>query len=201
MSAQDDRLRPLEPREFDQEARRLLGWTLERVAALEGGATDAGRPLNILRTLAHHPALLGPFLGFAAALAGGALPRRSSELLALRAAWNCRSDFEWGHHVVYALAAGLSQDEVARIGQGPEDAGWSEADRLLLRAADELHQKHDLDHATWSSLAASYEAAQLVEIPFVVGQYTMLSMVANATGVPLEDGLDRLPERDSDGRG
>jgi len=29
-----------------------------------------------------------------------------------------------------------------------------------------------------------------------VGQYTMLSMVANATGVPVEEGLEPLPEVD-----
>jgi hypothetical protein len=35
--------------------------------------------------------------------------------------------------------------------------------------------------------------AQLVEIPLVVGHYTMLSMLANASGVPLEPGLPPLP--------
>ncbi len=195
VSSRDLRLKPLEPSEFGEEARKLLGWTLQRVAALEGGSESAPRrPLNILRTLAQHPHLLGPFLGFAAALAGGALPRRSSELLALRAAWNCRSDFEWGHHVVYALAAGLSDDEIARIAAGPHAAGWSDGDALLLRAADELHRGHDVSEATWRALEAAYDVAQLVEIPFVVGQYTMLSMVANMTGVPLEEGLDDLPE-------
>ena len=43
-------------------------------------------------------------------------------------------------------------------------------------------------------LRARYDDAQLVEIPFVVGQYTMLSMVANGTGVAVEPGLPELPE-------
>ena len=34
---------------------------------------------------------------------------------------------------------------------------------------------------------------------FVVGQYTMLSMVANATGVEIEEGYDPLPERAAGG--
>ena len=37
--------------------------------------------------------------------------------------------------------------------------------------------------------------AQIVELTFVVGNYTMLSMVANATGVPVEDRLPGLPEK------
>jgi 4-carboxymuconolactone decarboxylase len=195
MSAADRRLVPLEPTEFGSEAARLLGTTLDRVAALEGNESAPRQVLNILRTLAHHPHLLGPFLGFATALASGALPRRSSELLALRAAWNCHSDFEWGHHAVYARAAGLNEAEIASVAEGPAAPGWSEGDRVLLRAADELHAQQDLSEATWRALESTHSAEQLVEIPFVVGQYTMLSMVANATGVPVEAGLDPLPDR------
>jgi alkylhydroperoxidase family enzyme len=154
-----------------------------------------GSQLAILRTLAHDEPLLAPFLGWAAALAGGgALSRRDSELLALRAAWNCRSAYEWGHHNEYARAAGLSEAEIARVAAGPEADGWSERDRLLLRAADELHATQRLDDATWAALRALFSDAQLVEIPLVVGHYTMLSMLANATGVPLEPGL-RVPPR------
>jgi 4-carboxymuconolactone decarboxylase len=152
------------------------------------------RTPNLVRAVANHEQLLAPFLGFASALAArGALPRRASELLALRAAWNCRSELEWGHHVLHARAAGLSDDEIAAVAEGPAAPGWSGGDRTLLTAADELHARRGLSDATWSALAESWSAAQLVEIPFVVGQYTMLSMVAGALQVPLEDGLPRLP--------
>jgi alkylhydroperoxidase family enzyme len=146
--------------------------------------------------MAHHPKLLGPFLGFATALAQqGTLSRRDSEMLALRASWNCQSEFEWGHHVVYAEAAGLSDSEIARIPVGPEALGWSAEDRSLLRAADQLHAGQQIEESVWQALSSRYSEAQLVEIPFVVGQYTMLSMVANSTGVMLEPGLDRLPPK------
>jgi 4-carboxymuconolactone decarboxylase len=150
---------------------------------------------NLVRAIAHHPDLLDPFLAFASALATrGALPRRASELLALRAAWNCRSEFEWGHHVRYARAAGLSETEIDAVPAGPAAPGWSDADRALLAAADELHALKAITEATWTELASRWNAAQLVEIAFVVGQYTMLSMVAGALRIPLEEGLPRLPE-------
>ncbi|MDH3686054.1 MAG: carboxymuconolactone decarboxylase family protein [Myxococcales bacterium] len=172
------RLRPQEPDEWSDEVREILG--------------DAS--LNILRTIAHHAPLLKPFLGFTATLAlRGSLPRRESELLALRAAWNCRSPFEWGHHVLYARAEGLSDEMILRVAHEPEHASWSGRDRLLLSAADELHRDQQLHDSTWGALRAEFDDAQLVEIPFVVGNYTMLSMVANATGVPLEPGLPELP--------
>ncbi len=167
-----------------------------RLTPLAGSRLEplAGSQLAILRTLAHDEPLLAPFLGWAAALAGrGALPRRTSELLALRAAWNCRSAYEWGHHVEYARAAGLSEAEIALVPSGPSAAGWSAGDRALLAAGDELHARQQLTDATWSALRAAWSDAQLVEIPLVVGHYTMLSMLANATGVPLEAGLPALP--------
>ncbi len=195
MAEGDDRLRPLALEQMDPRAREILGGTVAPIASLEGGKQKPGSgPLNILRTVAHHPLLLEPFLGFAATLATrGVLPRRDSELLALRAAWNCRSGFEWGHHVIYARAAGLSEEEIERVVRGPEAPEWSEEDRVLLTAADELHAGQDLSDATWKQLRARWDAAQLVEIPFVVGNYTMLSMVAKATGVPLEPELPSLP--------
>jgi alkylhydroperoxidase family enzyme len=156
---------------------------------------DASGTVNIVRTIAHHSGLLGPFLGFAGALAlEGVFSRRVSELIALRAIWNCQSAFEWGHHVVFARAAGLTDTEIQRIPAGPEHTDWSEEDQLLLRATDELHTNQDLTEETWAALRDSYSDAQLVELPFIVGQYTMLSMVAGATGVPVEDGLEPLPD-------
>ena len=153
-------------------------------------APQPGTQLAILRTLAHDEPLLTPFLGWAAALAGkGALSRRDSELLALRAAHCSHSRYEWAHHTEYARAAGLSDAEITRVAVDADAPGWSKRDRLLLRAADELHATQQLTDATWSGLHALFSPAQLVEIPLVVGHYTMLSMLANATGVPLEPGL------------
>lgn len=192
------RLEPLTPAEWGERTGQTLSGTVERVSKLEGDEVPpAEKPLNILATIARHPSLLEPFLAWSATLAlQGELLRRDSEMLALRAAWNCRSPFEWGHHVLYARSAGLSDEEIERIARGPESPGWGPEDAGLLRAADELHAGQDLSPETWARLRPRFSDAQLVEIPFVVGQYTMLSMVANSTGVPVEDGLSPLPELD-----
>jgi 4-carboxymuconolactone decarboxylase len=193
------RIVPLEPEQWSEEVQRVLGGSASQVGELEG--RDARpRPLNILMTIAHQPKLLEPFLGFAAALAmRGLLPRRESELLALRTAWNCRSSFEWGHHVLYARAAGLGDDEIAAIALVPDAQSWSRSDLSLLRAADELHREKNISDATWRELSERWDSGQLVEIAFVVGHYTMLSMVANATQVPLEPDLPPLPASSSGG--
>ena len=167
--------------------------SLARPARIEPDAMPEGAP-RILGTVKRHPHLLKPMLGFSSALASGALPRRASEILALRAAWNCRSAFEWAHHTRYGLDAGLSRAEIDRLAGGDPDEGWDEADAALVRAADELHVEQDVSDATWARLARSWDEGQLIEIPFVVGQYTMLSMVAKATGVPVDPALPRFPD-------
>jgi alkylhydroperoxidase family enzyme len=140
--------------------------------------------------IAHQARLLGPFLAWASAIAlDGVLSRRESELLALRTAVNCRSDFEWEHHAAFARAVGVSEDEIARIVAGPDAAGWDRQEAALLRAADELHETATVTDRTWAVLAEGHDAAALVETVLVVGQYTMLSMLANAAGVPTHDDL------------
>jgi 4-carboxymuconolactone decarboxylase len=183
------RLPPAPAETWSEPVREILGSTTPAADAPDGKG-----PPNILYTIAHHPHLLPPFLAFSATIAmRGVLSRRDSELLALRASINCRSEFEWAHHVEYALAAGLSQKQVDRIAEGPDHTAWSARDRLLLRAADQLHARQQLEDETFEALQGELDPAQIVELCFVVGNYTMLSMVANATGVPVEERLPAMP--------
>jgi alkylhydroperoxidase family enzyme len=192
-----DRVPGLESDEMPEEVRRLLGVTVERVAGDEigGGAPPRTEPLHILTVMARHPTYLPPFIEWATAIAWhGLLTRREHEILALRVAVNCRSEFEWGHHVVYARAAAMTDDDIDRVLAGPDAGGWSESERALLRAADELtSSSFDIGDETWAALRAHYDDARLTEIPFVVGQYTMLSMLANSLGVVLEPDYEGLP--------
>jgi alkylhydroperoxidase family enzyme len=179
------RLAPPAPEALAPDVARLLRAT----------AQSADRePPGTMALLAHAPALLAPFIGWAASLAlKGALSHRQHELLALRAAWRCRSAFEWGEHAELARAAGLDAGEIARLGRDEVGAAWSPADAALLRAADQLVARCAIDDAAWAALAAHFEPAALVEIPLVVGQYTMLSMLANAARLAARPGDAALP--------
>jgi hypothetical protein len=147
-----------------------------RAPRIEPDPVPEGAP-KILGTVKRHPHLLEPMLRFSAALAAGA-------------PWNCGSLFEWTHHTRYGLDAGLTGVEIERLAGGSPDVGWEAADAALIRAADELHADQDVSDETWSRLARDWDEGQLVEIPFVVGQYTLLSMVAKATGVPVDVASD-----------
>ena len=154
-----------------------------------------GRPApGTIRVLAHRPAMLRTFLPWARVLAReGVLPRREHEILALRASLNYRSPFEWGEHLLFARDAGLTDAEVDAIVEGAGSPRWQPFEAALVRAADQLHAGCDIDDATWAALAAHYDVAQLVEVVYVVGQFTMLSMVANGLRVDVPPMFRALP--------
>ncbi len=173
------RLEPLPLEEIDADTRERFG---------------GGPMLNIFRTLAHHPKLLKRWLVFGNhVLAKSTLAPRERELAILRVGWLCRAEYEWGQHVLIARAEGVSDDEVARIAAGPDAAGWSERERALLRAVDELHADACIADATWADLADHYDTQQVLDLIFTVGQYTLVSMALNSLGVRPEPGAPRLP--------
>jgi alkylhydroperoxidase family enzyme len=150
--------------------------------------------LNIFATLAHHPKLLKRWSAFGGVLLyGGRLSARDRELLILRTGWLCRAHYEWGQHVLIARATGIDDDEIARVGAGPEADGWSSEDAALLQAADELHADACISDATWAALSTRYDAQQLIEICMVVGQYHLVAFTLNSLGVQPEPGLPELP--------
>src|SRR5438093_6491947 len=97
--------------------------------------------------------------------------------------------YEWGQHVVFGKAAGLTDAEIARIKAGPNAEGWDPFDATLLRAADELHKDACISDATWAALSARYTTEQLMDVVFAVGQYTLVSMALNTFGVQLDKGV------------
>lgn len=167
----------------------------ERTAELLQTLVRTGdEELRIFTTLAHHPRLLKRWSAFGGALLYGArLSDRDRELLVLRTGWLCDAAYEWGQHVIIGRAAGLSDDEIAAIAQGPDDPSWSTQDADLLRAADELHRDSRIGDATWSALAERYDEQQLIEICMVVGQYHLVAFTLNSLEVEPEPGLPPMP--------
>ncbi len=93
-----------------------------------------------------------------------------------------------------ARGSGLSDEEIERVARGADAPGWSERDRALLRAADELHAEQFVSDETWNTLSKHYETRQLMDLVFTVGQYTLVSMALNTLGVQLEPDAARFPQ-------
>jgi alkylhydroperoxidase family enzyme len=179
MRLTNPRLEPLDEDKWDDETRE----TLERLKV-------DGRVFNIFRTLAAHPKLLKRWLVFGNYILNkSTLPPRERELLILRIGWLCRAEYEWGQHVLIGKRAGLTDEEIDRVKEGPDAPGWSEFDATLLRAVDELRAQAFISDAVWNALAATYNTQQLLDLIFTVGQYNLVSMALNTIGVRLDEGV------------
>jgi len=139
---------------------------------------------DIFTTLGRHRRLFRAWLRFAARLMPyGTLDRADAELVILRVAVGCGSDYEWYQHVRLARHAGLTDEQIGRVGAGPDAPGWSAHQRALLRAADQLSTDRTLDEAVWARLRATYDERRLIELCLLVGHYAMLAGTLNALGV------------------
>lgn len=149
-----------------------------------------GHPLNIFGTLGNHPDLLRRWLVFAAhVLSKNTLEARDRELLILRTGWNCRSRYEWGQHVLIARECGISDEEIERVKAGPDADGWSDHDRLLLTASDELHTDSSLSDQSWAALGERYSTEQVLDLVATVGNYHLVAMFLNTCRVELDEGV------------
>lgn len=185
MTAMSPRIPPLPRAGRDPRTEELLA----------GLRRPDGSELNIFATLAHHPRLLKRWSAFGGVLLyGGRLTPRERELLIMRTAWHCRAHYEWGQHVAFARDAGLTDEDIARIPEGPDAPSWTPDDAVLLRAADELHAGSRIGDATWAELADRYDEQGLIEICMVVGQYHLVAFALNSLGVEPEPGLPAMPE-------
>ena len=170
------RIPPLPAEEQTEDQRQLVG----------GAALPAA---NIFATFVRHPGLVRKWMPFGGKLLSGKLPARERELVILRTGWSCRSEYEWGQHVTIGRAAGLTDEEIARVKAGPEDPAWDAFDATLLRAADELHADACVTDATWAALAERLDERQLIELPMLVGQYHLVAFTLNSLGVQRESGV------------
>ena len=114
---------------------------------------------------------------------------RDRELLILRIGWLCQAEYEWGQHVLFARAAGLTDEEIARIKKASDDLAWGPFDAHLLRALDELRADALISDATWAALSERYSTQQLMDVVYTVGLNNMVSMAVNTFGVQLDKGV------------
>ncbi|HEX2811424.1 MAG TPA: carboxymuconolactone decarboxylase family protein [Sphingopyxis sp.] len=185
------RIEPVDLDRLDADQRAALAPFL----TTDGGKVGGGRVLNIFRTLAHAPKALTAFLAWGGYILSrrNALTERDRELVILRTGYNCRSGYEWTQHKRIGLGCDLSEAEIERIKAGPDADGWSDLDRAMLRATDELTGRHFVTDATWAALAPLGDKGRM-DLVFTVGQYTQVSMILNSFGIQVEEGWEVDPD-------
>jgi alkylhydroperoxidase family enzyme len=124
------------------------------------------------------------------------LSMRDREILIDRTCARCGAEYEWGVHVLFfAERVGLSPEQVTSLTHGsPDDPCWTARERVLIRAADALHDDADLDDKLWDELRGELTDEQVLDLLLLCGWYHAISYVARATRVELEAGAPRFAE-------
>jgi 4-carboxymuconolactone decarboxylase len=148
-----------------------------------------GSKSNVIMMLARHPDLARAWLTYNKQLLTQPLiPARLREIAILRVAAIHRSEYEWVQHVMLAKRVGMVDSEIAAIRAGDYGDRFDELESFTLAAVDQMLTTHAVDDATWAGLARHLDQKQLLELMFVIGTYSLLSLVFNATGIELEAG-------------
>ena len=168
-------------------------WTAEqREVAAKFSKGPGG---NALATFINFPELVRgtyPLAGYL--MADSTITPRQRELLTLRTAWNCSSQYMWSYDVPRAKAAGISDAEIARIAQGPDAKGWSPLEASLLRAADDIHKDSFISQPVWDVMAKEFRRDQLVDATFTVTDMMQFAALYNSIGIEPDAGNNaRLP--------
>ena len=184
------RIEPLAPSALDAEKRAAV----QEIWDALGSPPREDMPEYFL-TMLRHPQLMLRQSQFSVQLFRGELPVRERELAILRLAWLLQAPYEWGEHVRAGKRVGLSSDEIERITIGSSAPGWSEHERAIMRAVEELHADAMISDPTWKVLARTWNEKQLLEFPVLVGFYQSIAYLQNSVRFRLEKNNQGLSAR------
>lgn len=177
------RIAPVASEELDDEALALI---------VEVRAGAGAPPMDIvpeyMRTIIKHPRIFKCQMELGSVLFNGLISGRERELAVLRVGWLCQAPYEWGQHVWIGKRLGLSSAEIARVQTGSQAPEWTAHEAAILRGVEELIEDKALSNATWETLAQTWDEAQMIEFPMLIGQYVATAYVQNSLRIALEGG-------------
>ncbi|MCE7796505.1 carboxymuconolactone decarboxylase family protein [Sphingobium sufflavum] len=125
----------------------------------------------------------------------GALPPRPRQLAILRTGWLLQAPYEWGEHVRVSKRCGITSEEIERVTIGSTAPGWSDHDRAVLLACEELRQTVFVSDETWAALSDFLDDQQKVELLVLIGQFTNVAYLQNSLRLRLEPSNPGLSAR------
>jgi 4-carboxymuconolactone decarboxylase len=174
---------------------------MSRLPHVEGSAPDPitaevfaislreGRePIALYRVLANNPVMLRSYAQLAKSLRHDAqTPRALRELVILRIAQLCCSEYEWQHHRKMAHAAGVRDAQVAALREAATSPEFDELERAAIRLAEEQHELRVCDD-TIADLRRLVGDSATVELTLLAGFYEAVARMLQAFDVEVEPG-------------
>ena len=171
-------------------------WTEDQRAAVHAFSEGRGYPpIGPFWVLLYSPEVMlrakamGDYLRYR-----NSLPKDISEMVILMTARVWSQQFEWGHHVVYALEAGLPRAHIDAIADGRRPDGMSLSQAAAYEFTHELNTNRRVSDPTHDKVKQFFGDKGVVDMAAVSGYYTMLAMVMNVAQTPAPvDRPDRMP--------
>jgi alkylhydroperoxidase family enzyme len=183
------RMAPARPEEFTEDTRAFLAkWT--------GGFFNNADKNPVLLTFAHHPQLADVFSQLNIhLLTTSTLPVKQRQIAIMRLAWVCKAVFMWSSHLNTSVACGLDPEMFDPIKVGAADPYFTEFERSVIRATEELIDDRQISDASWQALMREWTNQQMLDFLFTVGAYMTVAYVMRSTGAQRPAELLELAER------
>ncbi len=148
-----------------------------------------GRVPNLFRTQAHFPGLLqANWNKVKAVMMGGLLPRRVKEAIAVLVSKDNACRYCVAAHTAALQAIGACEDEIARIVEDPDGAGFSPKEKALIRLARHANaDPHRLPDALLATVRAEGATdAEIVEALGVMEVFVAFNRFLDALQVDVD---------------
>jgi len=141
---------------------------------------------NMFRVLAHVPAVMQGVAGFLKPLLGdGALKGWYKELIAVRIAILCESEYAIRAHKISARQKGAYEVKIASVEQF-EQGQFDEKEKLGFRLADRLHKGASaVDDAFFAELQSAFSEPEIVELFLTAAAFEMFPRFVDGLRIPV----------------
>ena len=152
-----------------------------------------GRVLNFYRLLAHHPPSLATFAQWYPSLRDGPLDAGLRELAYVRASELNRCRYCATHHRAVARKAGVPREKLEALPDYESSPLFSDLEREVLRYADAMTTKVQVDPALVEALRRRVGPQVLVQLTLSIAAANFTNRLNEALGTELEVGQRAAP--------
>jgi alkylhydroperoxidase family enzyme len=183
------RMAPVDPEALTEHQQAFLSrWT--------GGIFSGSNKHPVLLTFAHNPKVADVFSAFNIhLLTTNSLPVKQRQIAIMRLAWVTKAVFMWSSHLNTSISCGLDDSMYEPLKVGASDPYFTEFERTVIRATEELIENYEIGEANWQALMQEWSNEQMLDFLFTVGCYMSIAYVMRSTGVQRQPELLALAER------
>jgi AhpD family alkylhydroperoxidase len=145
-----------------------------------------GRVLNFYRLMAHHARSVAPFVAWYPQLREGALDLKLRYLAYVRASQLNRCRYCVTHNGAAARRVGVSREQLDALADFQTSPLFSELERLVLRYAEEMTLRVQVDPGLVGTLKKHLDPESLVQLTLSVAAANFTNRFNEALGTELE---------------